>query len=127
MNIANIGSVRVPSGRRQPGTSTIRSRGSDTAVALCRFAERCSRIVVSDRSVPESRPYFLFPAPERESDPISRMFCASRTSAVGRSFSYRASSAAASLSAVMFPFSFSYAAQPTATAPRTTTATPVAV
>ena len=35
----------------------------------------------------------------RESDPISRMFCAPRTSEVGRSFSYRASSAAASVSA----------------------------
>lgn len=56
-------------------------------MALRRFADRCSRIVVSERSVPESRPYFLFPSPARESDPISRMFCASRTSAVGRSFS----------------------------------------
>lgn len=82
---------------------------------------------MSDRSVPESRPYFALPSPARESDPISRMFCASRTSAVGRSFSYRASSVAASLSAVMFAFSFSYAAQPTPAAPSTTTATPIAV
>ena len=56
LNIANMGRLRPPSVRRQPGTSTIRSRGIDTAVALRWSADRCSRIVVSDRSVPESRP-----------------------------------------------------------------------
>jgi len=74
--------------------------------ALRRPAARCNRIVVSDRSVPESRPYFSFPSPERVSDPMSRMFCASFTSEVGRSFAYRASSAAAASSGVMFPSSF---------------------
>ena len=75
VELANIGSVCVPSGRRHPGTSTIRSRGRETAVALRRPAARCSRIVVSDRSDPRSRPYSSLPSPDRESEPISRMFC----------------------------------------------------
>lgn len=79
---------------------------------------------MSDRSVPESRPYSSFPSPDRESDPMRRMFCAPRTSAVGRSFSNRASSSAAVRSDVMFPSSFWYAAHPTPRAPTKTSTAP---
>src|SRR5690606_26327449 len=54
---------------------------------------------------------------------MSRMFWASFTSEVGRSFSNRASSAAAASSGVMFPSSLAYTAQP---APAPATSTPAA-
>ncbi|GAA2597045.1 hypothetical protein GCM10010304_49850 [Streptomyces roseoviolaceus] len=55
------------------------------------------------------------------------MFRASLTSEVGRSFSYRASSAAAASSGVMFPLSFAYTAHPAPAAATTRPATPNAV
>lgn len=60
---------------------------------------------------PSSRPYSLF-SPARLSDPMSRMFWASMTTGVGRSFSYTFSSAAALVSVVMLPSSFLYSHQP---------------
>lgn len=61
---------------------------------------------MSERWVPSSLPYFLL-LPERESEPMSRMFCALTTSGVGRSFSYARSSSAAVRSVLMFASSLS--------------------
>ncbi|SCF96878.1 hypothetical protein GA0115255_113592, partial [Streptomyces sp. Ncost-T6T-2b] len=61
---------------------------------------------------PSSRPYLRL-SPARLSDPMSRMFWASTTTGVGRSFSYALSSATAPVSVVMFPSSFLYIHQPT--------------
>ena len=75
LNSSNVGLILAPSGLVHCGTCAIRSRGMLTAVALLRSADRCSRIVVSERWVPVSLPYFSLPAP-RLSEPISRMFSA---------------------------------------------------
>lgn len=56
LNCARCACVRLPSAVRQAGISVTRSRGIDTAVALFRSAGRCSRIAVSERWVPLSRP-----------------------------------------------------------------------
>ncbi len=91
---------------RHSGTSTIRSRGTDTAVTLFWRVDRCSRIAVSDRCVPASLPYAALPSPERVSDPMTRMFVPPRGTGDGRSRSYRLSSATAVSSVVMFRSSF---------------------
>lgn len=107
LNCADCLLERLPSSVRQLGISTIRSRGMDMAVALRRSAARCSRIVVSERcEPPSSRPYLPLPAPERVSEPMSRMFFASTAMGLGRSFSYVRSSAAAVVSVVMLLSSF---------------------
>ncbi len=56
LNCISPGLLRVPSGFSQAGTETMTSRGTETAVAWFRSADRCSRIVVSERWVPASPP-----------------------------------------------------------------------
>ena len=62
---------------RHSGRSTRESRGMLTPYARCRSAERCSRIVVSDRLPPPVRLSMLLPGASRSSEPITRMLSGS--------------------------------------------------